>query len=79
MGGRVSCRLEMPENSSFWASPIIAEIPGQVASKIWKEEGRGVTSYWQKRYGYEVLRETLTVHFPAITPGAPRSRRGTAP
>jgi hypothetical protein len=34
MGRRVFCRLEMPENSSFRVSPIIAEIRGKIASEI---------------------------------------------
>jgi hypothetical protein len=30
-----------------------------------------MTRQWQVIYGYEVPRGTLTVNFPAITPGAP--------
>src|SRR2546430_17248436 len=32
-----------------------------------------MTSQWQCIYGYGGRRGTLTVHFPAITPGAPVS------
>jgi hypothetical protein len=36
------------------------------ASRVREMERTRCDGYWRKIYGYEVLRETLTVHFPAI-------------